>query len=105
MCVLTAFSAILSLNGCRNAHTIEESSSASENTSTYVTHDGLTELICLCNSQKEAEDIAKKYDISLKVYSYGVATFETDKDPEELFKYGKKHKLPELSYNTVYHID
>ena len=70
----------------------------------YVTSNGVTEYIALCDSQKEAEDLATAYGITLKEFRDGVATFESEKNPDEISRYGKKHGLPELSLNLIYHI-
>lgn len=40
-----------------------------------------TELTALADNQEEAEEIAELYGIELSSYSYGVATYTTDKNP------------------------
>lgn len=99
MCFLTGLFA-----ACSSGVPSTETLNAPAGEKLYVEHDGMTELVGLCNTEADAEDIAQEYGISLKNFSYGVATFETDRDPQEIFDYGKKHKLPELSLNTIYHI-
>lgn len=108
MCITSLLSAICGTTACKRETVMLEptqSEDSTEDSEYYVTHDGITEFICLCNSRSDAEAIAKDYGITLKVFAEGVATFESDKDPDEIFAYGEKHKLPELSLNTVYHID
>ncbi len=64
------------------------------------------ELICLANSEDEANSIAEAYDITVKNFSYGVAVFDCgDKDLLELIEFGKAHGLKELSLNHIYYLD
>ena len=58
------------------------------------------ELIKLADSQEEAEKIAKTYGIELVEFSFGVAGFHTDEDPEEVISRGKENGWPELSRNS-----
>ena len=59
------------------------------------------ELLCLCETQEDAEAIAEQYSVELVTFSYGVATFHTDKDLDELIQNGIKSGLPELSKNYI----
>ena len=61
------------------------------------------ELMCLVESQEEAEAIAKQYNIELVEFSYGVATFHTDENPNDVIAMGKQLGYPELSLNGVMH--
>ena len=58
------------------------------------------ELICLADSREEAEEIAKSYGIELVEFSYGVASFHTDEDLQDVITRGKGKGLKELSINT-----
>lgn len=58
-----------------------------------------TELIALADTREEAEEIAKLYGIELSTYSYGVATYTTDKNAFELMEMGEENGYPALSLN------
>ena len=58
-----------------------------------------TELTALTNTQEEAEEIAELYGIELSSYSYGVATYTTDKNPQELIELGVENDYPALTPN------
>lgn len=60
---------------------------------------GTTELIALADTLEEAEKIAELYGIELSAYSYGVATYTTDKNVQELFDLGEEKGYPALSPN------
>ncbi|MCM1267912.1 MAG: hypothetical protein NC302_08410 [Bacteroidales bacterium] len=60
---------------------------------------GPVELIALAETREEAEEIAELYEIDLSAYSYGVATYTTDKDVQELIAFGTENGYPELSVN------
>ncbi len=62
------------------------------------------ELLCLCDSQEEAQKIADMYGIELVEYSYGVATFHTD-DPQGVIEMGKEKGYPELEINGISYIN
>ena len=57
------------------------------------------ELLCLVDSQEEAEAIARQYGIELVEFSYGVATFHTEDDPNSVIELGKQLGYTELSLN------
>ena len=61
------------------------------------------ELMCLVDTEDEAKAIAKQYNIELVEFSYGVATFHTDENPNDVIAMGKKLGYPELSLNGVMH--
>ena len=63
------------------------------------------ELMCLADSQAEAEDIAELYEITLVNFANGVATFTTDKDLNEVIQTGKDHDWTELSINHIIELD
>lgn len=66
---------------------------------------GETELTALADSQEEADEIAELYGIELKSYSYGVAVFTTEEDPQKLMQLGEEEGYPELQYNYTFHLD
>ncbi len=57
------------------------------------------ELLCLVETKEEAQKIADQYGIELVDFGYGLATFHTDRDPEEVIKEGLEKGYPELSIN------
>ena len=59
----------------------------------------LTELVALAETREEAEQIAELYGIELSTYSYGVATYITDKNLKELMKLGEENDYPTLTPN------
>lgn len=59
------------------------------------------ELLCLCDSREEAEQIAEQYGITLVDCSYGVAVFHAEGDLDSLIRTGKENGWPKLSYNTT----
>lgn len=67
---------------------------ASENTEPAV-----TELTASADTREEAEVIAALYEIELKSYSYGIATYTTDKNAQELMKLGEDNGYPALTPN------
>lgn len=58
-----------------------------------------TEMIALADTREEAEEIAELYGIELSSYSYGVATYTTDKNPQELIELGSENDYPALTPN------
>ena len=58
-----------------------------------------TELTALADNQEEAEEIAELYGIELSSYSYGLATYTTDKNPQELIELGIENEYPALIQN------
>lgn len=57
----------------------------------------ITELTALADTREDAEEIAGLYGIELSAYSYGVATYTTDKNPQELIELGLKKGYPALT--------
>lgn len=57
----------------------------------------LSQLTALADTQEEAQEIADLYGIELKSYSYGVATYTTDKNLREIFDLGLENNYPELT--------
>ena len=61
--------------------------------------EGTTQLTALAEDLEEAEKIADLYGIELDSYSYGVATYITDKDVQELIIMGEENDYPTLAPN------
>lgn len=55
------------------------------------------QLTALADSQEAAQEIADLYGITLKDYSYGVATYTTDKNLRDLLDLGLENDYPELT--------
>ena len=55
------------------------------------------QLTALADSQEDAQEIANLYGIELKSYSYGVATYTTDKNLREILDLGLENDYPELT--------
>lgn len=62
-------------------------------------------MIALADTKEEAKKIAELYGIELVNFSYGVAEYETTKDPQELIALGEKNNYPTLSTNNTLTID
>lgn len=58
-----------------------------------------TKMTALADDLEEAEKIADLYGIELDSYSYGVATYTTDKDIQELISFGEENDYPTLAPN------
>lgn len=58
-------------------------------------------LMATAESQEEAEAIAKQYGITLVSWGYGIATFHTEENPQEVIQRGLAQGWPELSLNTI----
>ncbi len=97
--IMTAAFSLLA--GCQNAAGISAGKgSGNQSESDYV--EG-KELLCIVNTKEEAEAIAKQYGITLVEFSYGVATFHTDDNPNDVIAMGIKLGYPELSLNGTVH--
>lgn len=59
------------------------------------------ELFCMADSEEEAKELAKAYEIELTSYSEKVAVFQTDKSYEEILEIGRNKELTELSINST----
>ena len=57
------------------------------------------QLIGLFENEKQAKECAKLYGIKLESFSYGVAVFQVEGDPNEYIEKGNKNGWPELSLN------
>ena len=57
------------------------------------------ELTALADTREAAEKIAELYGIELSSYSYGVATYTTEKSLKELMNLGLENNYPELTPN------
>ena len=62
-------------------------------------------LMCSAESQEEAEAIAGQYGITLVEYSYGVATFYTEENPNAVIQRGIEQGWTELSLNLITKLD
>lgn len=60
---------------------------------------GDLELLCMVDTEEEAEKLAEDYEIELLSYDRKIAVFQTDKTYEEIVEIGKDKGLPELSIN------
>ena len=89
--ILSFLGVLLMLSGCINSKFPNARPKVAEG----------EELLCLTETQEEAEKIAELYEIELVSFGNGVAIFHTEKDPLEVIAYGKKNNLPELSLNEV----
>ncbi len=100
--VLVLASSLAILTGCSGGtgYAVADNGKELEAGVDYV--DG-KELMCLADSREQAEAIAKQYNIELVEYSYGVATFHTDDNPNDVIALGKKLGYPELSLNGTVH--
>lgn len=116
----------LLLGGCKKEYVMveKEDSSNSQESSSEV-HEIITEeqnsgvetnvkslfvpgeLVGLSDTEDEAREIASKYGIELKSYSYGVATYWAgeDADLEAIIEEGAAKGYPSLSLNYVYSLD
>ncbi len=56
-------------------------------------------LMALAENEEEAQKISELYQIELVSFSYGVAVYQTDKNPHDVIKYGKEKGYPQLSIN------
>ena len=62
-------------------------------------------LICTAESREEAEAVAGQYGITLVEYSYGVATFYTEENPNAVIQRGIEQGWTELSLNLITKLD
>lgn len=59
----------------------------------------VTSMVALAESEEEAKQIAELYGIKFIDYAYGVATYETTENPQEVIKRGEKNNYPSISVN------
>lgn len=76
-----------------------ETFSSSDGNSAEDESEETTRLTALADDLEEAEKIADLYGIELDSYSYGVATYVTDKDVQELISLGEENDYPTLAPN------
>lgn len=62
-------------------------------------------MMALAESEEEAVRIAELYGVTFIEYSYGVATYETEKDPNELIEFGKRNQYPAIEINNLNYLD
>ena len=60
-----------------------------------------SELLCILQSEEEAQEVAALYGIELVAYKKPLATFLTKEDPRTVIEKGKANGWPELSLNDV----
>ncbi len=70
-----------------------------------VQENGKMSMLALVDSEEEAKEIAELYGMEFERYSYGVATYWTEKNPQELIKMGKEKGYPSISVNHEVSID
>ena len=58
-------------------------------------------LICLCETEEEAKEIAEAYGIEFASFDYGVAVFVTEDSFYEVTQRGKGKDLPELEIDDT----
>ena len=56
-------------------------------------------LMATVESREEAEAIAQQYGITLVSWGYGIATFFTEENPQDVIQRGLAQGWPELSLN------
>ena len=94
--VLSAVLACLMLCACgRKEIQLEASGVGSSN------YDKEAPLMCIVESQEEAEAIAEQYGITLLECNHGVAVFYTEENPNEVIRRGMEQGWPELSLNQI----
>lgn len=59
------------------------------------------ELFMLADTEEKAKETAELYGIKLVEFDYGVATFHTEEDPNEVIRRGRENNWPELSLNRI----
>lgn len=57
------------------------------------------------DTQKEAEDIAEQYGITLVSYENGIAIYQTEEDPYDVIARGQQNGYHELSVNFIRSIE
>lgn len=62
-------------------------------------------LVAIADTQKEAEDIAEQYGITLVSYENGTAVYQTEEDPYEVIARGQENGYHELSVNYVRRVE
>lgn len=72
-----------------------QTETSSETTQAYI----VAKLLCQAEDLEQAQQIAELYGITLVRFNYGLASFYTDEDPEEVIARGKENGWPELEIN------
>lgn len=62
---------------------------------------GEEQLMSLTETEEEAKAIAQQYGITLVSFSDGVATYETEEDPNEVIARGQENGYPQIYLNYV----
>lgn len=62
-----------------------------------------SELIAEVADEKEAQEVAELYGITLLRVTEGLAVFETEESPQAVIERGKENGWKKLYANTVYH--
>ena len=65
---------------------------------------GTVSMVALADTKEEAERIADLYGITLVSFDYGVAVYETTKNPQELIELGEKNQYPAIGINNTFTI-
>lgn len=118
LALLTLSVCLFGLIGCGDVYTINNTTESSQETSEEpseiseaqligVKQDVVEgeELMCLCENEQEAKEIATLYEIEFVYFANGVATFTTDKNLGEVIQKGKDNGWTELSVNHVIYLD
>ena len=64
-----------------------------------------SELFCLAESEEEAKEIAALYGIELVEFGYGVATFHTEENLNDVIQRGTENGWPLLEINHIMSLD
>lgn len=118
LALLTLSVCLFGLIGCGDIYSINNTTESSQETSEEpseisevqpieVKQDIVEgeELMCLCENEQEAKEIAKLYEIEFVYFADSVATFTTDKDLGEVIQKGKDNGWTKLSVNHVIYLD
>ena len=68
-------------------------------------HEGSSTVIAIAETRNEAEEIAELYGIELIEYSYKTAVYITQKEAEELVRWGKEQGYPAIAINQKYSVN
>ncbi len=63
------------------------------------------ELLALADSEEDAKKIAELYGIELTGFSYGVATFHTTENLQDVIRRGRENGWPALDLNAIQHLN
>ena len=62
-------------------------------------------LLANADTQKEAEEIAEQYGITLVSYENGIAVYQTEEDPYDVIARGQENGYHELSVNYIRRVE